>query len=55
MINLIGNKQKLKKEILPAIIEWSSSKQYPFYFMAKVSIDLADDEELMNFDGESRN
>ena len=46
--NLIGNKQKLKKEILPAIIEWSSSKQYPFYFMAQVSIDLADDEELMN-------
>jgi radical SAM superfamily enzyme YgiQ (UPF0313 family) len=46
--NLIGNKQKLKREILPAIIEWSKSKQYPFYFMAQVSIDLADDEELMN-------
>ena len=46
--NLIGDRQKLKKEILPAIIEWSKSKDYPFYFSAEVSIDLADDEELMN-------
>ena len=46
--NLIGNKPKLKKEILPAIIEWSKSREYPFYFNAEVSIDLADDEELMD-------
>ena len=46
--NLLGNKQKLKKEILPAIIEWSRSKGNPFYFVAEVSIDLTDDEELMN-------
>ena len=46
--NLIGDRQKLKREILPAIIEWSRSKQNPFYFSAEVSIDLADDEELMN-------
>ena len=51
--NLIGNKQKLKREILPAIIEWSRSKEYPFRFGAEVSIDLAEDEELMNLMAEA--
>ncbi|MBN1366313.1 MAG: DUF4070 domain-containing protein [Dehalococcoidales bacterium] len=46
--NLIGNKIKLKREVLPAIIEWSKSKNYPFYFVTEASMDLADDEELMN-------
>jgi radical SAM superfamily enzyme YgiQ (UPF0313 family) len=45
--NFIGNKKKLKAEILPAIIEWSRKKNYPFYFLTEASIDLADDEELM--------
>jgi radical SAM superfamily enzyme YgiQ (UPF0313 family) len=45
--NFIGNKKKLKDEVLPAIIEWSKSKQYPFYFLTEASIDLADDEDLM--------
>jgi radical SAM superfamily enzyme YgiQ (UPF0313 family) len=45
--NFIGNKRKLKLEILPAIIEWMATKRDPFSFITEASIDIADDEELM--------
>jgi radical SAM superfamily enzyme YgiQ (UPF0313 family) len=45
--NFIGNKKKLKAEILPALIEWRQRKRYPFALLTEVSINLADDEELM--------
>ena len=45
--NFIGNKKKLKAEILPALIEWRKQKRYPFALLTEVSINLADDEELM--------
>ncbi len=46
--NFIGNKSKLKKEILPAIKEWMEKRKNPFYFNTETSINLADDEELMH-------
>jgi radical SAM superfamily enzyme YgiQ (UPF0313 family) len=44
--NFIGNKRVLKTELLPALIEWQKDKGgMPFH--TEVSINLADDEELM--------
>lgn len=45
--NFIGNKAKLKKEVLPAVIEWMDRMNHPFALSTEVSINLADDEELM--------
>ena len=45
--NFIGNKKRLKTEILPTIIDWMKQKKYPFSFFTEVTINLSDDEELM--------
>ena len=45
--NFIGDKRKLKREVLPAMIDWMDRKGHPFYFYTEASIDLADDPLLM--------
>lgn len=45
--NLIGNKRQLRTELLPALVEWRKHK-WGMAFSTQVTIDLADDEELMN-------
>jgi radical SAM superfamily enzyme YgiQ (UPF0313 family) len=45
--NFIGNKRVLKSDLLPAMIGWMQSKNYPFTFSTEASINLSDDEELM--------
>lgn len=45
--NLIGNKNKLKSELLPALIEWRSKNKYAPGFATQVTINLADDLEMM--------
>jgi len=45
--NFIANRTKLKKDVLPAIINWMRKKKHPFVFSTQASINLADDEELM--------
>jgi len=45
--NFIGDRKKLKNDILPAIIRWMAHRGHPFNFITEASINLADDEELM--------
>ncbi|MBN1486347.1 MAG: DUF4070 domain-containing protein [Anaerolineae bacterium] len=45
--NFIGNKRQLKEEILPALTQWRRGK-IGIKFNTEVSINLADDDELMH-------
>ncbi|MDD2336554.1 MAG: B12-binding domain-containing radical SAM protein [Geobacteraceae bacterium] len=45
--NFIGDRKKLKNDILPALIQWMTSRGHPFSFITEASINLADDEELL--------
>jgi radical SAM superfamily enzyme YgiQ (UPF0313 family) len=45
--NFIGNKRKLKEDVLPAMIDWMKKRRFPFDLATEASINLADDETLM--------
>ncbi|WP_134220477.1 radical SAM protein, partial [Pelotomaculum sp. FP] len=45
--NFIGNKNRLKTEVLPLMIDWMEKHKYPFSFFTEASINLADDSALM--------
>jgi radical SAM superfamily enzyme YgiQ (UPF0313 family) len=45
--NFIGNKKKLKDDILPAMVDWMKRRRHVFDFSTEASINLADDEPLM--------
>lgn len=45
--NFIGNKRNVK-QLLPAIAKWQKERNYPFHLFTEASINLAEDEELLN-------
>ncbi|MFC2091067.1 B12-binding domain-containing radical SAM protein [Bacteroidota bacterium] len=46
--NFIGNKKKIKEDLLPKIIEWMEEHKHPFCFTTEASINLSDDAGLMD-------
>ncbi len=46
--NFIGNRKRLKEELLPAIARWNRDRGNPFTFTTEASINLSDDGELMS-------
>ena len=44
--NFIGNKRRLREELLPPLTEWQKARHRPFTFYTEASINLADDEVL---------
>ena len=45
--NFVGNKRKLKVEVLPALRDWMQARRYPFTLITQVSINISDDDELL--------
>lgn len=46
--NFIGNKVKVKREILPAIIRWMEDRKRPVTLSTEASLNLADDQQLLS-------
>ncbi len=44
--NFIGNKKSVK-QVLPLVKEWSEANNYPYYFSTESSINMTDDDELL--------
>ncbi len=45
--NFIGNKRNVKRNLLPAMIEWNKKNGHPFFYATEASMNLADDVPLM--------
>ncbi len=46
--NFIGNRKKLKQEVLPAMIEWAEEHGNPYTYSTETSINICDDNELID-------
>lgn len=46
--NFIGNRKKLKNDILPAMIAWAEEHNYAFTYGTETSINICDDNELID-------
>jgi radical SAM superfamily enzyme YgiQ (UPF0313 family) len=45
--NFIGNKKNVR-QLMPALSEWQKKNDYPFSLLTEASVNLADDEDLLN-------
>lgn len=45
--NFIGNKKRVKAELLPALKQWQTDRGHPFHFFTEASINMAEDEDLL--------
>jgi len=46
--NFVGNKARLKSEVLPQMVAWMDEHKHPFTFITQASIEMADDDELLS-------
>ncbi|MDH3495065.1 MAG: DUF4070 domain-containing protein, partial [Acidobacteriota bacterium] len=44
--NFIGNKKNVRK-LLPSMVEWSEENEFPFSFLTEASVNLAEDDALL--------
>jgi len=51
--NFIGNKKRLKNELLPELINWQKKHGHPFKLYTEASINMAEDEKLMDLMAEA--
>ncbi len=45
--NFIGNKKRVKTDLLPALIDWQRAHRFVFRFFTEASINMADDVDLL--------
>ena len=46
--NFIGNRKKLKNDILPAMLEWAEERDFPFTYTTETTLDICDDDVLID-------
>ncbi len=52
--NLAGNMIFFRREFLPALISWNEAHSYPYTYSAEVSLNTADNEEILTLMNEAR-
>ncbi len=46
--NFIGNRRKLERDLLPAMVRWAEERDHPFFYTTEASVNLADEPRLMD-------